>query len=516
MVNKTIYLNGVLIEVRENLWQALYHLRSSNTELVLWVDAICINQNNIPERNQQVTRMGTIYGSAKEVIVWLGPEEAGSGTAITFIEKTMRDREGKYPQDLSLLLVRDGSFQPILDLTRREYWKRVWIVQEIIRARRITIHCGKRTLQWSVLAKFFRRLRKSTKITHPLQDSLPRKLTEQKTSQNHHLERLLATYKSSLCSDPRDKIFSLIGLAGKRLGGSPGVASTHAAEQWEKRYNKSFVAARESWVKIDYSKSNTELFRDLVVLFYDKEPLFNGKCFMVRRMQLFQEVLALGPRRNLPGLEQCERGDTNTLPYTGARITCFGDHTGHVLEIGPVVSAGLNYETPINDWYDQIFRNQAYIEGRMSKMPSLSWGSSNFSGDDISRAQVRELPGYRKENTYLSCYEANLKPRSEKQAARLFTMDNGRMGLGPLSMTEGDKIVQFHSCDVVFAVRHYDFIVGRAMLLKADFEPPEEHWPGAADFHYVSYGVPKPLNNSDGNFETKFTLPLNVWESLTW
>jgi hypothetical protein len=115
-IRKTIRLQGITVQVRENLWQALYHIRSPYTSLRLWVDTICINQDDIPERNEQVSRMGTIYSLATEVIVWLGPHKDRSKLAITFIQDNMHTRRKS-----RLDFLKDSfqeELQAVLDLTR--------------------------------------------------------------------------------------------------------------------------------------------------------------------------------------------------------------------------------------------------------------------------------------------------------------------------------------------------------------------------------------------------------------
>lgn len=60
--------------VTKNLERALRYFRYPDTARILWIDAICIDQKNIPERNQQVQRIGRIYQSATKVILWMGEE----------------------------------------------------------------------------------------------------------------------------------------------------------------------------------------------------------------------------------------------------------------------------------------------------------------------------------------------------------------------------------------------------------------------------------------------------------
>ena len=64
-----------------NLAEALQYLRYENRPCVLWIDAICVDQNNIPERGHQVVRMAAIYPQASRVVVWLGPERDDSALA---------------------------------------------------------------------------------------------------------------------------------------------------------------------------------------------------------------------------------------------------------------------------------------------------------------------------------------------------------------------------------------------------------------------------------------------------
>jgi hypothetical protein len=64
--------------VTRNLYSALVHLRDRSVQRVLWVDAICINQMDSAERSQQVMLMGTLYRSANQVNIWLGPKDGNS------------------------------------------------------------------------------------------------------------------------------------------------------------------------------------------------------------------------------------------------------------------------------------------------------------------------------------------------------------------------------------------------------------------------------------------------------
>lgn len=63
------------IKVISNLEELLLRLRDPDEWGTLWIDAICINQEDIEERNEQVHYMHKIYHTAAEVLIWLGPED---------------------------------------------------------------------------------------------------------------------------------------------------------------------------------------------------------------------------------------------------------------------------------------------------------------------------------------------------------------------------------------------------------------------------------------------------------
>ena len=77
--------DGEMISVTRNCDEVLRSLRGARTSRLLWIDAICINQNNIAERNQQVQIMGLIYRCARRVLVWLGSGTPSSDSALMFL-----------------------------------------------------------------------------------------------------------------------------------------------------------------------------------------------------------------------------------------------------------------------------------------------------------------------------------------------------------------------------------------------------------------------------------------------
>lgn len=78
----TIMIDNYELPITENLFIALQHLRSAHQDRILWVDAICIDQENLEERGHQVGQMARIYRTAKRVLIWLGPAEDKTTPAV--------------------------------------------------------------------------------------------------------------------------------------------------------------------------------------------------------------------------------------------------------------------------------------------------------------------------------------------------------------------------------------------------------------------------------------------------
>lgn len=70
-----IRVNDKIHHVRKNLWDFLSYARRTLFSTPLWIDALCIDQNNTAERNHQVQQMGRIYSGATTVLIWLGMDQ---------------------------------------------------------------------------------------------------------------------------------------------------------------------------------------------------------------------------------------------------------------------------------------------------------------------------------------------------------------------------------------------------------------------------------------------------------
>jgi hypothetical protein len=137
------------VEVTQNLATALVYLRHATVPRVLWIDALCVNQEDMEERSSQVARMADIYRRAHRVVVWLGPEsleersaqavstmlDIGSQIEVDWTAGEMRATDQGDPSwaNRNVPIRLDSSqLSPILMLLSRPWFERVWVQQEIV------------------------------------------------------------------------------------------------------------------------------------------------------------------------------------------------------------------------------------------------------------------------------------------------------------------------------------------------------------------------------------------------
>ncbi|KAF7512124.1 hypothetical protein GJ744_002286 [Endocarpon pusillum] len=145
-----IHEEGHVYQIRltRNLESALRHLRHRSRPRRLWVDAICINQEDNRDKGFQIPFMGRIYAEASDVSVWLGDSHDDSELAFKFIESVLK------LSDLDQLIDERfiDSWAALSSLMKRDWFSRRWIVQEIAFAKSATVRCGQSCIEWPELA----------------------------------------------------------------------------------------------------------------------------------------------------------------------------------------------------------------------------------------------------------------------------------------------------------------------------------------------------------------------------
>jgi len=252
-------LNGARLFITSNLDSALRHLRLHDKVRTLWIDAICINQGDVAERNQQVQRMRLIYEKAEQVLVWLGEEKDNSNLAMQSMRTIAEDigldildtdnpamewmpkpdgrsLEAQASQPGPSMLVKEmvdadpEIFSAVLSLLIREWWQRAWVLQETAVARKVLVICGDAALSWThvLIASYpirfiaqlqggrlwdnkSRNLRDVLQGTSATMDFIGRRW--RKRTNALKILDLLFFQRMMQATEPKDKIYALLGLA---------------------------------------------------------------------------------------------------------------------------------------------------------------------------------------------------------------------------------------------------------------------------------------------------------------
>jgi hypothetical protein len=225
-----IKVDGKPFPVTKHLKAAMNRL-SMGTSQAFWIDAICIDQTNNPERNAQVRQMTRIYEGARRVLVWLGDAENHSDRAFDLLESFKSPNVEKFAKAVIKSFVsksQTNGWLALASLLARPWWTRAWIFQELLVASKADIWCGSRSCPWetfSALAFVLEEHRGSFVFAKDQAQAVAEVMT------NHHHLYNLAVYQRQrklLCppsllqalqmrrqaaaTDPRDKVYSLLGV----------------------------------------------------------------------------------------------------------------------------------------------------------------------------------------------------------------------------------------------------------------------------------------------------------------
>ena len=248
---KTINVNGKGFKVVTNLEAALKCLRQSSQDIFCWIDAICINQLDWTERSRQVMLMRDIYSSVKGVFAWLGPKYDHSDSVLAFLNKigktslevTVADLQlGNYPdqesQDIRRTLHDPNKARSLVSFYQREWWQRLWVLQEAVLAKNLILHCGKKTIEWKVFEKAYAKIDAFLRINRNGGHGVDEKLAggilylslgastivvergrhshkEGRQERSDDILWYLSSLSDRYYKDPRDIVFSGLGLLGE-------------------------------------------------------------------------------------------------------------------------------------------------------------------------------------------------------------------------------------------------------------------------------------------------------------
>ena len=266
---RRIIINGRQLRITQNLYECLQQMCTTHKWTTpFWIDAVCINQGNVEERNVQVARMGAIYADAREVISWIGngssPAEdeeiatiigclsarrhlhfrehwiasdsgrrlcvclasAALSASDVYLEKSAWNTDFPLPECIRNLFDRRDVADTLMHaqecmivLSRRRYWRRRWIIQEVCLARSVVIAWAGNLVRADVLYQLYRNLeRHMISFTWSPQDLgklgglLGLRSGYPTTAADSFFMSVVLNGEDSFCSDPRDQVYSILSL----------------------------------------------------------------------------------------------------------------------------------------------------------------------------------------------------------------------------------------------------------------------------------------------------------------
>ena len=243
-IQRTILIGNKECSIRQNCHYALKHtyrhwkqgqLRSD----LVWIDSVCINQDDFVEKGFQVSLMGEIYAQAGLVLACIGPHADDSEflaqkareTAHLKYDCTQVDDDGFLCQDCRLPWEEWALSLGIKCLSRlcescetfgrRVYWTRVWIIQEIAKATSLSVLCGTDLLPWTAFSNLDNFLAMEMDEMESMFKTYEELPVCEKTSMHEaflakrmtvRIEEIFERFAQSSCTDPRDHLYGLLSL----------------------------------------------------------------------------------------------------------------------------------------------------------------------------------------------------------------------------------------------------------------------------------------------------------------
>lgn len=155
--SETLLIDDHYLPITSNVAQIVRDLREPNQQIVVWIDAVCINQNDAEEKVSQLKVMREIFEKAKEVVIWLRPPEQVS-VANLIIASQWLDEKRMNPDHEVPTWPLDSAFRrdhpslkwdtPFHRIAKSEWFQRIWVIQEAVVAKNLWFHIENERITW--------------------------------------------------------------------------------------------------------------------------------------------------------------------------------------------------------------------------------------------------------------------------------------------------------------------------------------------------------------------------------
>ena len=510
----SIIIAGRPFKITRNLETALRQMRKAKRPAgraanmpvpsYWWIDAICINQQDNAERGQQVSCMTRIYKRASAVHVWLGEERDDSTLALDVLRKLgdiirRAPGEAEYRYPVIPDEQKERHRRALIALFNRPWWERVWVRQEIALPRVAKFYCGDIVSQFSdfrtahsILGLIKERLgfdwteSKNTAgvISHTTSEAwvpsdaqhstLLFNLQRECNGGNNFISFKDALFSARSCkaTDPRDKVFSVLGLTDPEV------------YRFKADYSLSLVATYKAAVRTLVAATKSI---DILSACQNPDRLHGFPSWIPNLVDEWKaKPFQPKQRRHQVSDKDAEyvfEDSTNTLKLRGEFLDTINRLSEHGVQPDNTAkeldTLYLEWKTIPRDPYVAFLTDRRYIQNLLSETDADgSWISFLSLDDDDGSSLERfergqssindpkfldDIPNYRMARSLLSLEGS--PTRSGKYSAvhtylrnygvgrRLCISRNGMLGLVPQDARVGDSIVVFYGGSFHYIIR---------------------------------------------------------------
>lgn len=503
-----IRCNDTNTTVTVNLVSAFRRFRRRDSARVLWADAICINQANILERNHQVKAMRHIYSRAERVLVWLGDDPYGQAKCMFDFIRLVASVARRYKEaevgdeELAISFEHEDFHNITLDVLKKEteyqlleldsvvkptaamaphlifespWLTRIWCVQEMVVAHEVAVTCGYSEISWENVVTFMMWGHTQLIGGHDIGELVPifessviYKLQTARSSSLGSWPHLLHHFRSWQATDPRDKVFALLGFSNQ----------DNETIEMEIDYGKQ-VAEVYREAALGAMKHNDDLF---ILECVDHGQMYDpdsGFPSWVPRWDVQSTSSPLWRRRIRIQSSSTANGlfNTNVFPSTGVSISLRGLFFDNVAWTTSIEAFNYDeFSSPaLQFFYEMAFAASIDYDGRSDSMDPY-WSGCVKAFIEIfpcSICKVDEQERNSKLKGVLRDFLVRfINPHKESLPSianlplwfhasvlrawwgrRIFTTQNGYVGLGPSCMQPQDMVVVLSGGYTPFVLR---------------------------------------------------------------
>ncbi|RYN45573.1 hypothetical protein AA0114_g8981 [Alternaria tenuissima] len=497
-------LDGTPTSMRISLDLGLRRLRYAEKSRILWVDALCINQNDIQERSHQVQQMATIYSSARTVLIWLGewPSfdtcrdqercERAFSELLTESRRinSMLDSKDKNKQRLSMMsnfLTQNELFYDIghfmrhlSDICSQPWFSRLWIIQEFILARQDPlIHIGQHVARW---LDFFYAIKTSRLCWEDFQRGVkgvyPQlfvledlwKMRYIGTKKKKNLMWWLSHSFDSHATDSRDKIYGLLGICDFQV-----------ADPIVPDYSKSFQQVLAETLVVDIIETSPERYlcqRLTPIVALDEDLcrpswLLNESSFAFPLSDRRHLILSLDERKR--------RNSLLRLSEDGRTLFTQGRYIGTISAVLSCVTTGDDYDekarlvAELCEFYHKVLKPIDITPQRLYELVrpnNKTYGDANEFAAHLSGVG-NEFPS-KIEIIEFGDMDRSICKDDPGCSQTLIVTEEGDLGMtrhvDQVGLQAGDIVVNLFGYNVPFILRPFKEAQLHVMLNIAQFE----------------------------------------------